>query len=124
MTVDEIFKATLIVLEIGIMEPRAQVLGGVGIFDLQGLGLNHTFHMSPDVARKMIAMMVVSWKSFFSTIIEIKYFLFLRFLSVLNIFQLFALFKNFFKSILKSKSGRLTKGFSRLQASFSCSNLK
>lgn len=34
--IDEIFKATLIVLEIGIMEPRAQILGGVGIFDLQG----------------------------------------------------------------------------------------
>lgn len=58
--VDELFKATLIVLEIGIMEPRAQILGGVGIFDLQGLGLTHTFHMSPSVAQKMIAIMVVS----------------------------------------------------------------
>lgn len=57
---DELFKATLIILEIGIMEPRAQVNGGVGIFDLEGLSLNHTLHMSPGVAQKMIAMMVVS----------------------------------------------------------------
>lgn len=58
--VDDIFKATLIVLEIGIMEPRAQVMGGVGIFDLEGLSMSHTFHMSPSVAQKMIAIMVVS----------------------------------------------------------------
>lgn len=57
--IDELFKATLIVLEIGIMEPRAQVLGGVGIFDLEGLSMNHTLQMSPSVAQKMIAMMVV-----------------------------------------------------------------
>lgn len=62
--IDELFKATLIVLEIGIMEPRAQVYGGVGIFDLEGLGLNHTLHMSPGVAQKMIAMMVVRRRYF------------------------------------------------------------
>lgn len=60
MSSDEIFKATLIVLEIGIMEPRAQINGGVGIFDLEGFGLNHTIHMSPSLAQKMIAVMVVS----------------------------------------------------------------
>lgn len=58
--VDEIFKATLIVLEIGIMEPRAQINGGVGIFDLESLSLNHTLHMSPSVAQKMISIIVVS----------------------------------------------------------------
>lgn len=57
--IDELFKATLIVLEIGIMEPRAQVNGGVGIFDLQGLSMNHTLQLSPSVAQKMIAIMVV-----------------------------------------------------------------
>lgn len=49
-------------LEIGIMEPRAQVMGGVGIFDLAGLSMNHTLHMSPAVAQKMIAIMVVCRK--------------------------------------------------------------
>jgi CRAL/TRIO domain len=42
------------------MEPRAQVLGGIGIFDLEGLTMSHTMHMSPAVAQKMIAMMVTS----------------------------------------------------------------
>lgn len=60
ISVDELFKATLICLEVGIMEPRAQVNGGVGIFDMEGFGLNHTFHMSPTIAQKMIAMIVVS----------------------------------------------------------------
>lgn len=50
----------MVVLEIGIMEPRAQVNGGVGIFDLEGLSMSHTFHMSPSVAQKMIAIMVTS----------------------------------------------------------------
>ncbi|XP_070497185.1 alpha-tocopherol transfer protein-like [Chironomus tepperi] len=59
--VDELFKATLICLEVGIMEPRAQVNGGVGIFDMEGFGLNHTLHMSPTIAQKMIAMMVTSF---------------------------------------------------------------
>lgn len=42
------------------MEHRAQIMGGVGIFDLGGLTMNHTLHMSPAVAQKMIAIMVVS----------------------------------------------------------------
>lgn len=41
------------------MEPQAQLMGGVGIFDLEGLTMNHTLHMSPTVAQKMIAIMVV-----------------------------------------------------------------
>jgi CRAL/TRIO domain len=42
------------------MEPKAQINGGVGIFDLEGLGLNHTVHMTPTVAQKMIAIMVTA----------------------------------------------------------------
>lgn len=61
--VDELFKATLICLEVGIMEPRAQINGGVGIFDMEGFGLNHTLHMSPTIAQKTIAMIVVSINS-------------------------------------------------------------
>lgn len=44
------------------MEHRAQVMGGVGIFDLAGLSMNHTLHMSPAVAQKMIQIMVVRRK--------------------------------------------------------------
>lgn len=79
--IDDLFKATLIVLDIGIMEPRAQILGGVGIFDLEGLTMGQAMQMTPSgklkiieiynicfiyfnvfhsVAQKMIAMMVTS----------------------------------------------------------------
>ncbi|KAL6986665.1 hypothetical protein U1Q18_048980, partial [Sarracenia purpurea var. burkii] len=36
---DEIFKAALAVLELGILEPRAQILGGLVIFDLENFSL-------------------------------------------------------------------------------------
>lgn len=60
VTMDDLFRATLIILEIGAMEPISQVNGGIGIFDFQGLTLNHCWHMSPSVAQKVICLMVVS----------------------------------------------------------------
>lgn len=58
--VEDLFRATLILLEVGSLEPRAQVLGGVGIFDLEGFSLSHCWHMTPSLAQKMITIMVVS----------------------------------------------------------------
>lgn len=58
--VDDIFKASLILFEMGSMEPQSQVLGGVGIFDLEGLSLQHIWNLSPSVAKKIISLMVVS----------------------------------------------------------------
>uniref|UniRef100_A0A0A1XHX8 Alpha-tocopherol transfer protein n=1 Tax=Zeugodacus cucurbitae TaxID=28588 RepID=A0A0A1XHX8_ZEUCU len=60
ISVDDIFRATIILLELGSLEPIAQVVGGVGIFDLKDLSLNHIFHLSPSVAQKMIALLVTS----------------------------------------------------------------
>ena len=57
---EDIFKAMLLVLEIGSLEPQAQILGGLGVFDLEGLSVNHVWHMSPSVAQKIINLMVVS----------------------------------------------------------------
>lgn len=54
----DLFRATLIVLEIGSFEPQAQVLGGIGLFDLEGLSFNHLWQMSPSVAQNMIKLMV------------------------------------------------------------------
>uniref|UniRef100_U5EUI3 Putative transporter n=1 Tax=Corethrella appendiculata TaxID=1370023 RepID=U5EUI3_9DIPT len=54
----ELFRGTLVLLEIGSLEPRTQVLGAVGIFDLEGLSLNHAWHMTPSVAQKIISLMV------------------------------------------------------------------
>lgn len=60
VSVNDIFKATLILMEIGSLEPIAQVMGGVGIFDLKGLTLSHILHLTPSVAQKMISLMVTS----------------------------------------------------------------
>lgn len=58
--IDDIFRASLILFEMGALEPKTQVLGGIGIFDLEGLSLNHAWYVTPSVARKMISLMVVS----------------------------------------------------------------
>lgn len=48
-SVTEIFKATVIVLELGILEPRAQIMGGIVIFDLEGLTMAHAWSVTPQV---------------------------------------------------------------------------
>lgn len=64
ITVEDIFKATLILIEIGSLEPIAQVRGAVAIFDMKGLGLNHIMQLSPAVAQKMLCLMVVRFEFF------------------------------------------------------------
>ncbi|XP_034231180.1 alpha-tocopherol transfer protein [Thrips palmi] len=58
--IDDLFRATLIVLELGIMEPNAQIKGGVVIFDLQGIGLQHAWQVSPTIAAKVIQLLETS----------------------------------------------------------------
>ncbi|EDW03189.1 alpha-tocopherol transfer protein isoform X2 [Drosophila grimshawi] len=60
VTVDDIFRATIILQELGSMEPISQIMGGVAIFDLKDLGLEHLIHLSPGVAQKMLALLVTS----------------------------------------------------------------
>lgn len=58
---DAIFQATLAVLELGILEQRCQILGGVCIFDLAGLTMQHAIKVTPKVASKVIDIMVTSF---------------------------------------------------------------
>lgn len=60
-TIDELFQATMIVLELAILEQRAQILGGVCMFDLDGLTMSQAWHMTPSIAHKMIQIMVTSF---------------------------------------------------------------
>ncbi|XP_066588455.1 alpha-tocopherol transfer protein-like isoform X2 [Prorops nasuta] len=59
-SIDELFKGTVIILEIGILEPRAQILGGVVVFDLKGITMNHVWTITPQVASMVISLMVTS----------------------------------------------------------------
>ncbi|CAK9828492.1 Alpha-tocopherol transfer protein [Anthophora retusa] len=56
--VEEIFKATVIILELGVLEPRAQILGGVAIFDLEGITMAHAWTITSQVASMVMALMV------------------------------------------------------------------
>lgn len=58
--VTDLFKATLTLLELGILEQRAQILGGVCVFDFQGISISHAWQVTPSVASKVIELMVVS----------------------------------------------------------------
>lgn len=47
-------------MELGMMEPTNQILGGHALFDLEDLGLNHAWQTTPAVASKIVKMLGVS----------------------------------------------------------------
>ncbi|XP_055850090.1 clavesin-1 [Episyrphus balteatus] len=60
MPIDDILRLTLIILELGSMEPISQIGGGIGIFDLSGLTINQARYLTPSIAQKIIALIVTS----------------------------------------------------------------
>jgi hypothetical protein len=62
--VEEIFKATVTVLELGILEPIAQILGGVVIFDLKDITMAHAWCVTPQVRRHFISFLFFPSLSF------------------------------------------------------------
>uniref|UniRef100_A0A182P9H0 CRAL-TRIO domain-containing protein n=1 Tax=Anopheles epiroticus TaxID=199890 RepID=A0A182P9H0_9DIPT len=56
----DLFRATMLLLEVGSLEPQSQVLGGIGVMDLEGLTLNHAWNLTPAVAQKMLALLATS----------------------------------------------------------------
>jgi hypothetical protein len=59
-SLDEMFQATIATVEMALIEPRAQILGGICLFDLAGLSMQQAWYMTPNVAHKMVQIMVVS----------------------------------------------------------------
>lgn len=60
-SIDELFKATVVILELAVMEQRAQILGGICIFDLGGISMQHAWQITPSIARKTVELMVTSF---------------------------------------------------------------
>jgi len=56
---NEILKASLATLELGILEPTAQILGGVVIFDMNGFSLQHAYQITPKVVSTIFDLIVV-----------------------------------------------------------------
>ncbi|XP_025161259.1 alpha-tocopherol transfer protein isoform X3 [Harpegnathos saltator] len=59
--VEDVFKATVILLELGVLEPIAQIMGGIVIFDLKDITMAHAWAVTPQVASMMLALMVTSF---------------------------------------------------------------
>ncbi|XP_026827791.1 alpha-tocopherol transfer protein [Ooceraea biroi] len=59
--VEELFKATVSVLEFGLLEPTAQILGGSVIFDFKNITMAHAWTVTPQVASMMLSLMVTSF---------------------------------------------------------------
>lgn len=58
ISIHDILRTTMLLLEIGSLEPQAQVMGGVGIFDLEGLSISQAWNVNPTIAQKIIFLMV------------------------------------------------------------------
>lgn len=48
-------------LELGLLEQRTQILGGVALFDLEDIGTQHAWQITPSVAARMVKLLVVSF---------------------------------------------------------------
>ncbi|XP_045511357.1 alpha-tocopherol transfer protein-like isoform X2 [Colias croceus] len=59
--VDDLFKATIFAMEIGVLEVRTQILGGVALFDLEDIGVQHAWQITPSVASKIVKLLVSSF---------------------------------------------------------------
>ncbi|XP_041980772.1 clavesin-1-like [Aricia agestis] len=55
--IEDLISCVLLVLEIGVMQPKLQVLGGTTIIDCEGIGFKHMRQLSPSVAALCLNVM-------------------------------------------------------------------
>lgn len=58
---EKLFKATVSILELGILEPTAQIMGGIAIFDFKNISMTHAWTVTPKVATMMVSLMVTAF---------------------------------------------------------------
>lgn len=58
--IEDLFKATILALELGMLEQRTQILGGIALFDLEDIGTQHAWQITPSVAARIVKLLVVS----------------------------------------------------------------
>ncbi|XP_044750135.1 alpha-tocopherol transfer protein-like isoform X1 [Coccinella septempunctata] len=61
VTVTELFQASLLIMEVGALEPMNQILGGICIWDLEGVSLGQAWYLTPSIAYKMMEIMTTSF---------------------------------------------------------------
>lgn len=47
-------------MQLGILEPRTQILGGVVLFDLEDIRTQHAWQVTPSIASRIVKLLVVS----------------------------------------------------------------
>lgn len=62
ISVEDLFKGTILALEMGLMEERTQILGGVAMFDLEDIGTQHAWQITPTIAARIVKLLVVGIK--------------------------------------------------------------
>ncbi|XP_072938263.1 clavesin-1-like isoform X2 [Epargyreus clarus] len=55
--VDDLIRGCLLLLEVGIMQPKLQVLGGTAMLDCEGLTMRHMRQLSPSIAMQAMNVM-------------------------------------------------------------------
>ncbi|KAF5289668.1 hypothetical protein FQR65_LT11785 [Abscondita terminalis] len=58
ITVTELFQATLLTLELALLEPSTQILGGICIFDLGDIKLKHVKQLTSTVAAQIVDILL------------------------------------------------------------------
>jgi hypothetical protein len=57
--VDDLIRGCLLLLEVGIMQPKLQVLGGTALLDCEGITMRHMRQLSPSIALQAMNVMGV-----------------------------------------------------------------
>ncbi|KAL4717305.1 hypothetical protein ACJJTC_017192 [Scirpophaga incertulas] len=57
LPVEDLIRGCLLLLEVGIMQPKLQVLGGTALLDCQGISMKHMRQLSPAVAMQAMNVM-------------------------------------------------------------------
>ncbi|CAH0399358.1 unnamed protein product [Chilo suppressalis] len=59
--VDDLIRGCLLLLEVGIMQPKLQVLGGTALLDCEGISMKHMRQLSPSIALQAMNVMGFSF---------------------------------------------------------------
>lgn len=61
ISIYELFRALIMVLEIAMIEPKTQVGGVHVVLDMKGLSLNHIIQFTPSFAKNMLSFVQVGF---------------------------------------------------------------
>ncbi|XP_047532329.1 clavesin-1-like [Vanessa atalanta] len=61
LPVEDLIRGCLLFLEVGIMQPKLQVLGGTAMIDCDGIGMKHVRQLTPSIATQAMNVMGITF---------------------------------------------------------------